>query len=130
MILDEKEFETLVSDAYGNIPAKFREQMENVEIMIEPAPNAAQMKYAKNRGFLLGLFEGVPKTAWGQATLGVQPSKITLFRDLIMAVCSDRQQLKDKITEVLMHEVAHYFGYSEAEVAKLDNKFRLRRRGR
>jgi len=124
MILDEKEFETMVWAAYEEIPPRFKDEMENVDILIEATPNPAQMKYVESHGFLLGLFEGVPKTAWGQATMGVQPSRITLFRDTILSMCGTREQLQNKIKEVLMHEIGHYFGYKEDEIRELDRKFR------
>ena len=124
VITDETEFEALVRQAFEEIPARFKDEMENLSIVIEASPNAVQLKYLKKRGFLLGLFEGVPKTAWGQATMGIQPGKITIFRDTITAGCRTPAELKKKIKEVLMHEMAHYFGYNEEQVFVLDRKLR------
>ena len=124
MIMDETQFEAMVGRAFDEIPERFKNELENITIVIEASPNADQMKYMKKRGFLLGLFEGVPKTAWGQAIMGVQPGKITIFSDTITASCRTGDELRKKIKEVLMHEVAHYFGYNEEQVFVLDQKLR------
>jgi len=124
MILDDQTFAAMVWAAYEEMPPRFKDELENLEILIEATPNPTQMNNANAKGCLLGLFEGVPKTAWGQATMGVQPSKITLFREPILTMCANNGQLKNKIKEVLMHEIAHYFGYNEQEVRALDSKFR------
>lgn len=122
MILDSQEFELMVRRAYEKkVPAEFRDQLENVDIVVEEWPPAS---YRGSRRTLLGLFEGVPKTAPYNMFRGVQPSKITLFTQTILASVGNLQELENLILEVLLHEIAHYFGYNEQQMVYLDAKLR------
>lgn len=128
MQLDNQQFDEIVASAWEKIPRRFKEEMENLSIVIEPKPNLEQMARLRVKGFLLGLFEGVPKTGWGQATLGVQPGKITVFRESILLCVTNEMELRNKIQEVLMHEIGHYFGYNEEALFIMDRKLRDRLR--
>lgn len=122
MDLDSAEFELLVRRAYEKkVPARFRKEMENVAIVVEPWPPEP---YRSSRRTLLGLFEGVPKTAPYNMFRGVQPSKITLYEHTILAAVSNLRDLENLILEVLMHEIAHYFGFDEQQMVYLDARLR------
>ena len=123
MILPDHEFEEIVNMAWEKIPVRFKCEMENLSVFVEARPTSEQLGRVKTKGFLLGLFEGVPKTVWGQVA-AVQPSKITLFRNPILAYSRDLKDLKDTVQVVLMHEVAHYFGFNEQELFVMDRKLR------
>jgi predicted Zn-dependent protease with MMP-like domain len=122
LLIEDSQFEQLVNEAWESIPEKFRDEVENVIISIEDNPRPYQLRKLKIRGSLYGLFDGVPKTAWGQAVVGIQPSKITIFKEPILRHCRTIGQLKRMVKKVLMHEVAHYFGYSESDMRILDRK--------
>ena len=122
LIIDDEQFEQLVNEAWENIPEKFRNEVENVIIHIEDNPRPYQLKKLNIRGSLFGLFDGVPKTAWGQAVTGIQPSKITIFKNPILRHCRTIDHAKKTIKKVLMHEIAHYFGYSEDDMKIMDRK--------
>jgi predicted Zn-dependent protease with MMP-like domain len=122
---DDQQFEQIVIQSWEEIPANFREQMENISIQIEKNPWPHQLKKLNlGEGQLLGLYDGVPKNAWGQAQMGIQPSKITIFQEPILKRCASLNELKKLIKQVLMHEIAHYFGYTEEDMKILDAKFR------
>ena len=120
--IDDDLFLDIVNEAFLSIPERFRNEMENVDIKVVDKPSASQLKRL-NVGGLFGLFEGVPKTALGQTYFGVQPSKITIFKDPLVKYAKDLDVLKIKVRQVLMHEVAHYFGYSEDDMTVLDERF-------
>ncbi len=82
--ITDEQFEDLLTDAWKNIPVHFKFEMQNVSIRIERNPTAAQLQRARVHGNLLGLFDGVPKPQWGQATMGDQPSKISIFQEPIV----------------------------------------------
>lgn len=126
MEISDIQFEQLVNESWKKIPEKFRNELGNVSVMIEMEPTPYQVRKVKARGTLLGLYEGVPNTAWGQAIMGTQPSKITLFQRSIIRYSRDIKSLKNLILEVLMHEVAHYFGYNEDDMCVMDKKLKKR----
>jgi predicted Zn-dependent protease with MMP-like domain len=122
MKIDDQKFDELVDEAWDKIPPDFKEEVGNVGIVIEAEPTAEQLRRMKIKGLLLGLFEGVPKTAWGQGHSGSIPSKITIFRKPILLVSKDLKDLKITIHVVLMHEIAHYFGYNDKDLFIMDKK--------
>ena len=60
----------------------------------------------------------MPGLERGQSYSGVMPDKITLFKDNIEAACGTRAAVKAEIRNVLLHEIAHHFGMSDAELRK------------
>lgn len=134
-ISDEK-FAELVSEAWKKIPKYFHQQMDNLAIRIEQKASPEQLHYLKTveNGLkpsttVLGLFEGTPKTAWGQDSIGTQPSKITIFQEAILNSVATEKELNNLLLEVLMHEVAHYFGYNDNDMRILDEKLRRKLKG-
>jgi predicted Zn-dependent protease with MMP-like domain len=69
---------------------------------------------------LLGLYEGVPVSKRGiwYGSSPVVPDKITLFRKNIERSLRVGETLKDKIRDVLIHEIAHHFGMDEEEIRR------------
>jgi predicted Zn-dependent protease with MMP-like domain len=67
---------------------------------------------------LLGLYSGVPYTQRNTGYAGVTPDRIILFQRNIESICANENELKIKILEVIIHELAHYFGMDEDEVRK------------
>lgn len=125
MKVSDEKFDEIVDNVWKKIPRHFKEEIENVGIIVLSEPNRDHLEEMENeegRGLLLGLFEGVPKTEWGTTHFGVQPSKITLFREPIKKVSKSVKDLKITIHVVLMHEVAHYFGYNDDHLCVMDRK--------
>ena len=124
MEIENEKFELLLEQAWQKIPSKFRDKMDNVSIVIEPRPTPEQLKNVVDHGTLLGLFDGMPITAWGQASMGVQPSKISIFQETILNNAHNEIELQNLLQEVLMHEVGHYFGYNDDAMMIMDSKLR------
>lgn len=127
MEITDEQFERYVEEAWKKIPDHFKFEMKNVSIRIENNPTSGQLRRAKAYT-LLGLFEGHSKTEWGQATFGDQPSKISIFQEPVARSARNEEELKNLIQEVLMHEVAHYFGYNDEDMCVLDEKLRKKLR--
>ena len=126
MDIDNKKFDEIVDDVWKNIPQEFKDQIDNSVIVVEAEPTKEQLLRVKVKGLLLGLFEGVPKTAWGRRVSGIVPSKITIFRNPILFVSKNLKDLKITVHVVLMHEIAHYFGYNDNDMFIMDKKMRAR----
>jgi predicted Zn-dependent protease with MMP-like domain len=67
---------------------------------------------------LLGLYEGVPLSRRGTSygAYPVVPDRITLFQRNIEATAGSEEELRERIREVMVHEIAHHFGMSEKEI--------------
>jgi len=125
-----REFERLVWDAWKRIPRRFREQVANLEIVVEDEPSRAQLRSARvPRGdTLLGLYHGVPLPERGSWYQMVLPDKISLFQGPIEREARNSQDLPRVIYETLWHEVAHYFGMDEPQVRRAERRRRREER--
>lgn len=121
-----KDFEDLVVEAIAGLPAHIRKKMDNVAVVIEDSPTPEQYKKGGTRAgsILLGLYEGIPKTKRGSSYTLVLPDKITIFQNSIELVARTPEAIKAQVRQTMWHEIAHHFGFDEAEVQKLSRKRR------
>jgi predicted Zn-dependent protease with MMP-like domain len=114
---DDHDLEGMVEDALARLPAPFRERLGSVAIVIEDEPSPAQLAAANARG-LFGLYQGVPRTAYGADNAAV-PSKITLFRGPLRRASPTPRALAARVTDTVYHEIAHHFGISDSRLTEL-----------
>lgn len=123
----DEEFEQLIQLALDELPTEFKEKLENVEVTFENFPTRAQLASLGLRrgGLILGLYQGVPQTRRGRYGIGGQlPDKITIFKYTILMVSRSYKEAIEKIKDTVMHEIAHHFGLSDAEIHKAQNQRR------
>lgn len=111
-------FDQLVVDAVNEMPQRLRDRLTNVSIVVEDKPNShiVEKLRLKSNATLLGLFQGVPlnkKSIWQSATI---PERITIFQHNVENICRTDEEIKQKIKEVIRHEVAHFVGFTEEEI--------------
>ena len=124
MKLTRKEFEEIVILALKGLPKLIRSRMENVEVVIEDRAKRgllAQMRLHSPYE-LLGLYQGVPIDRRGFYYGNVLPDKITLFQIPIESCCANKEEIEEKVREVVIHEVGHYFGLDEEKLRELEEK--------
>lgn len=114
---DDDLLEALVIDAIDRLPEAFRERLGSVAIVIEDEPTPAQLASVGARG-LFGLYQGVPRTAYGAEQAAV-PSKITLFRGPLLRAHRTPDRLAAGVADTVYHEIAHHFGISDARLHEL-----------
>ncbi len=107
------DFERIVQDALDSLPFELRNQISNVEIVVDDEPPVGQP--------LLGLYQGVPLTKRGSNYTGALPDKITVYRGPLERLYGDDPQLlSGQIRRVVLHEVAHHFGISDQRLIEID----------
>ena len=119
--MDREGFVQIVEKAYEEIPDVFKEKMENIEIIVEdfPTPYDLEQLGIRSRNSLLGLYRGTPlphRSVWHGVRL---PDTIILFQKNIERTCRYQEELEEKVKEVLVHEIGHYFGLSDEEIYEL-----------
>ena len=119
-------FEQLVDRAIRGLPPVFLERLDSVAIVIEDEPSPAQLASVGAPG-LYGLYQGVPRTAWG-ASGAALPSKISIFRGPLERSHRDPAALEVAVEDVIRHEVAHHFGIDDARLTELGRERPRRRR--
>ncbi len=124
MKVTEEEFEELVTAAISTLPEKFREKMENIDIVIEDLPSQKLLMEMKIRSpyDLLGLYRGVPYSRRGIWYRNVLPDKIIIFKKPIEIRCRNKEDIKESVRKVVIHEIGHYFGLGEADLRKIERE--------
>ncbi len=121
--MSEQDFEDVVGDALGQIPADLAEAMDNVVVLVqdEPDPEMLTEEDYDDAGLptLLGLYDGVPLTERDEGWSMVLPDRILIFRGPLERWCTNREELVEEITVTVIHEVAHHFGIPDERLHEL-----------
>ena len=110
-------FEALVRDAVGELPDYFLNIMSNVDFHVRRWPTRRQLRDSRldPDETLLGLYEGYPLTTGFDGNMA-PPDIITIFQGPTEESCSTDAEIKNQVRETVVHEVAHYFGITDAEL--------------
>jgi predicted Zn-dependent protease with MMP-like domain len=119
--MDADTFESLVIEALDTLPLQFARHLENVEIRIEARPTAEHRRAVGIKPWqtLYGLYEGVPLTVRSSGAL-LMPDLITLFQEPLERDFPEIERLRVQVRRTLLHEIAHFFGISDARLHELD----------
>jgi predicted Zn-dependent protease with MMP-like domain len=104
-------FDELVSDALDTIPADLARAMDNVVVLVED-------RDPDDPG-LLGLYHGIALTERSSSYGGVLPDRITIYRDPILDMCADEDEVVHEVAVTVVHEIAHHFGIDEETLHEL-----------
>jgi len=103
-------FDDHVRAALDELPADIAAALENVAIVVEDEnPEDPD---------LLGLYHGIPLPERGD-TAGMLPDKISIYRLPLEESFPDPIELQEEIRITVLHELAHYFGFDEEQIAAL-----------
>jgi predicted Zn-dependent protease with MMP-like domain len=123
MKLTREAFEEAAISALRGLPPFLKKKMENVDLVIEDRASEEILSEMELRSpfQLLGLYQGVPYQRRGFYYGNVLPDKITLFQIPIESICRTREEIEEKVREVVIHEVGHYFGLDDERLRELEN---------
>jgi len=114
--ITEDDVEQIAAQTLADLPAKLREKLERVPILIDDVPSEALVADGVDPR-LLGLFQGTPMPDDG--ALAPTVTNILLFRTNLARTCVDAEHLAEEIRITVLHETAHYFGLDEADLEAL-----------
>lgn len=118
-----QQFERLVDRAIASIPGQFLERVENLSFQVEAWADPATLDEV---GFddprdLLGFYRGIPLDERGHEVLPEMPDVIVLYQGAIEDHAhSSGDSLQQVIRETVIHELAHYFGFSEEQMDAIE----------
>lgn len=120
MMMEEKKFRKLVTEAIDELPNSFKEKIDNLYVVVEDFPSGEILKEqgVKSPYSILGLYQGVPVKKRGVSYTNVLPDRITIYQKPIESLGKDDAQVKERVKEVFRHELGHHFGFSEKELAE------------
>ncbi len=103
-------FDDHVRAALDELPPDLASALENIAVVVEDEnPEDPD---------LLGLYHGVPLPERGD-TAGMLPDKISIYRAPLEESFPDPAELREEIRITVLHELAHYFGLDEEQIAAL-----------
>ena len=109
--VSDEAFEEMIDDALDTIPEELAAAMNNVVILVEP--------HNEEEPDLLGLYFGIALTERDSHYGGTLPDTITIYREPILEMCDDDEQVVSEVAITVVHEIAHHFGISDDRLDEL-----------
>ena len=106
MELDGEAFEALVVDELDQLPDEMIDGLENVVFVVEDRPEDGSLD-------LLGLYDGFALTERDRYGMGEMPDRIILYREPLLVISADEEELREEIHVTLVHEIAHFYGIDD-----------------
>jgi len=120
--LNHKDIRKEVARVIDKLPKDFREQLRNVEIVVETRPSK-ELLLAEGldprEDTLYGIYQGVPLPDRSALDPPLLPDKITIFAEPLLEDFPDPDELREEIRLTVLHEIAHYFGMEEEDIEDL-----------
>ncbi len=117
--LEPEAIEKILNNIFNELPPDVRESLSNVAIILEDQmPD--EIIHSSNPPIdplAMGLFDGVPLPE--QSAFGVETdvTRILIFSENIALAASDEKKLMEELDITLRHEIGHFLGLDEEELA-------------
>jgi len=124
---DEEDILQLAEAALEALPPSLSRHVKGVAILVEDLADDETLEGLglDNPWELTGLYRGVPLTQRSVSDPVQFPDAIVLFRDAILVEWVDTgEDLSRLVSSVLVHEIAHHFGYSDADIERIEADLR------
>ena len=119
------DIERLARAAYDALPAAFRRPCEGLLIRVTDFADEETLAELEigNAFELTGLYQGIALTEKSVMDVAPQPDAVWLYRRPILDEWAERGEvsLAALVGHVLVHEIAHHFGYSDDDIAAIDD---------
>ena len=115
----------LAERALAAMPERLRRHVGDVGVAIEEMPDDATLDDLgiESAWDLTGLYSGTPLTRRSVDDIARPPNLIFLYRQpILLEWVETGEDLYKLVRNVVIHEVAHHFGFSDAEIAALEQQ--------
>jgi predicted Zn-dependent protease with MMP-like domain len=115
--------EALAGQAWRRLPHQFRDLCDNVVIRVEdwPTDEVLDELGLESAYDLLGLFQGVSIDKQSVMDPSGLPNMVYLYRRPILDYWAEHEEtLGHLVTHVLVHEIGHHFGLSDADMDHIE----------
>jgi predicted Zn-dependent protease with MMP-like domain len=116
-------FEIIAGKAYARLPPGFRALTSGLLIRVEDfATNDVLDSLGIESPFdLLGLYSGIDLARKSVSDVATVPDMVLLYRRPILDYWAEHEEtLGAVITHVLVHEIGHHFGLSDADMERIE----------
>jgi predicted Zn-dependent protease with MMP-like domain len=114
----------LAEAALAAMPKPLRDLVQGVAILVEETPDDETLAELglDNAWELTGLDRGVPLTQKSVLDAPQEPDTVLLFREpILLEWIETGEDLPRLVSNVLVHEIGHHFGLSDADIERLEN---------
>jgi predicted Zn-dependent protease with MMP-like domain len=118
------EIERLAEAAIARMPGQFRRHLEGVVLRIDDWPDEEVLDQLgiEDSLDLTGLYTGRPIGEQSSLLSGELPAMIHLYRLPLLHEWAERGiGLEDLVAHVIVHEVGHHFGFSDADMHAIED---------
>ena len=118
-------FQALAGSAWDKLPGQFRQMCGDLVIRVEDfaTDDVLDELEIESPFDLLGLYQGVSLPGKSAVDLPREPDMVFLYRRAILDEWSNGEDsLGAIITHVLIHEIGHHFGFSDADMEDIENE--------
>ena len=117
-LMPADEFESVAEAALAELPQELLDQLQSVAILVAERPSEEMVADGIDPR-VLGLYHGVPMTRRSTSFGVPYADTIHLFRANLERICATRAALAERIRVTVLHETAHYFGYTEQQLRRM-----------
>ena len=118
-----EEFETSAGEVWLSLPDEFRAAAGNIAIQIVDFADRDTLDHMRitNPYDLLGLYHGIGLPFKSVHDVPRGPDMVFLYRmPILRYALAERQPVADVIRHVLIHEIGHHFGLSDADMEAIE----------
>jgi acetylglutamate kinase len=115
----------MAEHAFAAIPEPLRKMVRGTAIVVEETPDDEILEEMgiENPWELTGLYRGTPLTQKSVLDVPQEPDTILLFREpILLEWIETGEELFSLVRNVLIHEIGHHFGLSDADIDRLENE--------
>lgn len=116
--MEREEIIGIVREIIDQLPDHIRENIKNLEFIIEDRPNP-EIKRQFHGAMILGLYQGIPLPKRGPGYTFVLHDRISLFYENLKKVVQNDGEWPRVLQDVILHEIGHYYGFNEMEIRKI-----------
>ncbi|MEA2753965.1 MAG: hypothetical protein QOJ54_254 [Aliidongia sp.] len=119
------DLEALARQALDDIPPELACHLNDIVIRIDEFPDeAVEREMGLDSPFdILGLYRGVALT---RRSVGASPDDLDMIflyrRPILDYWCETGEDLTALVRHVLIHEIGHHFGFSDADMERLEDE--------
>src|SRR5881409_3467393 len=106
--MNRRRFEALVEKAMRRLPKRFKDQIANIAVVVEPPDT------------LYGLYRGIDLTRRDSSYGNVMPDTITIYQGPIEEDCADEAEMEELVRDTVIHELGHYFGLDDETMEHIE----------
>jgi predicted Zn-dependent protease with MMP-like domain len=119
----EEDIRAMAEAALAAMPDQLARHVRGIAILVEEVADDDTLNDMgiESPWDLTGLYRGIPMTQRSVSNPVAFPDAIFLYREAILLEWIETgEDLRKLVASVLVHEIAHHFGFSDADIERIE----------